>query len=298
MTPLVYALPGYAALGAALARELDAQSGEILVRRFPDGESYVRLLTPPAGRRVIFAAGLDRPDEKSLALYFAASAARELGATSIGLVAPYLGYMRQDARFNDGEAITSVHFAAWLSRFIDWLVTVDPHLHRHPSLDRIYSIPSRVVAAAPAISRWIREHVRDPLVIGPDAESMQWAQRVAAGADCPAIGLSKQRHGDRAVEVSLPDVGALRDRSPVLIDDIISTASTMIAAVQQLRAASMPQAPICVGVHAVFAGNAHAALEHAGVARIVTCNTIAHPTNAIDVLPDIAHATAAFASSG
>ena len=290
MNTLIYPLHGGAALAAALARELGAELGEIGVRRFPDGESYVRLLTSPQGREVIFAGSLDHPDEKSIELYFAASTARELGAVRVGLVAPYLAYMRQDARFNAGEAVTSVHYARWLSQFLDWLVTVDPHLHRHPSLDCVYSIPSRVVAAAPAISRWIRAQVPAALVIGPDAESAQWASQVAAGAGCPSTVLTKQRRGDRDVEVSRPDLAQWRERTPVLIDDIISTARTMIAAAAQLRAAGMTQAPVCIGVHALFAGDALAALSDANVARIVTCNTVAHASNAIDVVADIARA--------
>jgi hypothetical protein len=65
---------------------------------------------------------LNAPDDKTLALLFAARTARELGATSVGLVAPYLAYMRQDRRFVAGEAITSVHFAALVSTAVDWLV--------------------------------------------------------------------------------------------------------------------------------------------------------------------------------
>jgi ribose-phosphate pyrophosphokinase len=64
----------------------------------------------------------------------------------------------------------------------------------------------------------------------------------------------------------------------------------MIAAIEQLHAREVRRAPICIGVHGLFAGDAHAELAAAGVARIVTCNTIRHATNAIDVLPDIASA--------
>jgi len=290
MKPLVYALPGQEAFAAALARELGAGCGDIMLRRFPDGESYVRLLTPPKDRAVIFVCGLDRPNEKSLELYFAAATARELGANRIGLVVPYLAYMRQDARFNPGEAVTSVWFARWLSQYLDWLVTVDPHLHRHPSLDTIYSIPAAVAGAAPAISRWIKSHVADPLVIGPDAESAQWAGHVAAGAGCPGVVLGKQRLGDHEVTISAPDLAAWRDRTPVLVDDIISTAQTMITAIARLRAAGMTRPPVCIGVHALFAGDAFAALGAAGVAKIATCNTIAHASNAIDVVPEIVSA--------
>ena len=287
MTPLVYALPGYESLGAELARRLGAECGAISARRFPDGEVYVRLLTPPRERQVILACGLERPDEKFLEILFAASVARELGATSVGLVTPYLSYMRQDARFNPGEAVTSKHFAQLLSQSLDWMVTVDPHLHRYASLDEIYTLRSAVAPAAPAIARWIRAQVADALVIGPDAESAQWVERVAAAADCPCVVLTKQRRGDRDVEVSLPGVGRWRDRTPVLIDDIISTARTMIAAALQLRSAGMVRPAVCVGVHALFAGDAFDALCAAGVATIASCNTIAHPSNAIDVLPEI-----------
>ena len=66
-----------------------------------------------------------------LPLIFAAATARELAAAKIGLVAPYLAYMRQDRRFNPGEAVTSRQVAGLLSSAFDWLVTVDPHLHRY-----------------------------------------------------------------------------------------------------------------------------------------------------------------------
>jgi ribose-phosphate pyrophosphokinase len=84
-----------------------------------------------------------------LPLLFAADTARDLGARRIGLVAPYLAYMRQDIRFHAGEAVTSRTFAAILSRHLDWLVTVDPHLHRYHELSEIYRIPTQVVHAAP-----------------------------------------------------------------------------------------------------------------------------------------------------
>jgi len=153
MKPLVYAWPGCEALGAALVTGLPAEPGEITVRRFPDGETYVRLVTPPAGRDVVFACGLDHPDDKLSGLQFAAVTARELGAIRVGLVAPYLAYMRQDTRFHDGEAVASRAFAGWLSRIVDWLVTMDPHLHRHAALGEIYAIPTAVVSSTSAISR-------------------------------------------------------------------------------------------------------------------------------------------------
>lgn len=289
MRPLLLPLPGNEALAADLASRLGAESGILTVHRFPDGESHVRLESPVAGRPVVLVCTLDRPDDRLLPLVFAAATARELGATAVGLVCPYLGYMRQDARFQSGEAVTSAIFARLLDPWIDWLITVDPHLHRRRSLAEIYAVPATVLHAAPVIADWIRAAVPAPLLVGPDEESGQWVSAVAAAAEAPCLVLEKTRPGDRSVEVSVPAVERWRDRTPVLVDDIVSTARTMIETVGHLRRAGLA-APVCVGVHAVFAGEAWHDLLVAGAGRIVTCNTIAHPSNAIDLAPLLADA--------
>ena len=289
---VVCALPGNDALAAALARELHAATGELAVRRFPDGETYLRFVTPVNGCKVVLACSLHHPDDQSMPLLFAAATAKELGAAAVGLVTPYLGYMRQDNRFQDGEAVTSALFAKTLSQHIDWLVTVDPHLHRWHSLDQIYSVPSKVVPAAPLLATWIKANIEAPVLIGPDAESDQWVSAVAALAGAPHVVLEKTRRGDRDVSVSIPDPGVLRGRTPVLVDDIISTGRTMMAAARHALAQGLP-APVCIGVHAVFAGDAHEALLAAGAARVITTNTIPGPTAVIDVFPAMALAAAA-----
>ncbi|MEO8136821.1 MAG: ribose-phosphate pyrophosphokinase-like domain-containing protein, partial [Betaproteobacteria bacterium] len=93
-------MSGHEAHVAAIAGANDCEIGHLALRRFPDGESYVRLLTPVAGCEVVFVTSLDDPDGKTLQLLFVAAAARDLGAQRVGLVAPYLAYMRQDTRFN------------------------------------------------------------------------------------------------------------------------------------------------------------------------------------------------------
>lgn len=289
MKPVILALPENEQFATGLAAKLQAEVGRMTVRRFPDGESYVRIESPVDGRNVALACGLHDPDSKIPALLFAASTARELGAARVGLVAPYLGYMRQDKRFNEGESITSVHFAKLISQYVDWLVTVDPHLHRRKSLDDIYSVPSIVVHAAPLLAQWISANVDSPILIGPDSESEQWVSEVARGANAPWLVLEKVRRGDRDVSVSIPDITALRGRTPVLVDDIISTARTMMAAVRHLTGQGLA-APVCIGVHAIFSGDAHAELLSAGAARIVTTNTIPNSSNAIDLTPAIADA--------
>lgn len=282
MSAVVLSFPGHEDLARVISARLGATEGRLELRRFPDGESYVRLDAPVAGKSVVLVCGLHRADEKALPLLFAAAAARDSGAVRVGIVAPYLGYLRQDKRFREGEAVSSATFARIVSGFADWLVTVDPHLHRYRSLGEIYSLRTAVVHAAPAVSAWIRSNVTEGFLIGPDSESEQWVAEVGRGAGCPYVVLAKTRHGDREVEVTIPDIDRFHDRTPVLVDDIVSTARTMIETVNHLKRAGM-RPPVCIGVHPIFAGDALSELSAAGAVRIVSSNTIPHSTNAIDI---------------
>ncbi|MBI1210156.1 MAG: ribose-phosphate diphosphokinase [Alphaproteobacteria bacterium] len=286
MAATVISYPGNERLARALADRLSLEVTLLETRHFPDDELYFRVEGDVKGKTVVVACTLDRPNEKIVGLQLLASLLRDLGAAKIMLVAPYLAYMRQDRAFHGGEGVSARYVARLLSAAFDGLATVDPHLHRIAALSDVYSIPTRLVHAAPAISDWIVRNVRSPLVIGPDGESAQWAEDIARRAACPAVVLEKERLGDRDVRVSLPNPDSLTGRTPVLVDDIISTARTMIAAIDHLRAMSAPT-PICIGVHAIFAGDAYELLRTGGPARIVTCNTIEHETNGIDVRPQI-----------
>lgn len=289
MSLILLPAPGGEEAATALAPLLAGTLGAVQSRRFPDGECYLRIHEELEGHDVAVTACLRDPDPQALGLWYLADSARELGARSVGLVAPYLPYMRQDRRFQTGEAVTARSFARFVSSAFDWLVTVDPHLHRIAALAEVYTIPCVTVAAAPAIAQWVAANVTDPLIVGPDAESEQWAADVAARAGCPFTVLQKHRLGDRDVEIGLPSAVAWRGRTQVLIDDIISSARTMVVAVRRIREASGRE-PVCIGVHAVFAAGAEEALREAGAARVVTCNTLAHGSNGIDVMPLVAQA--------
>jgi ribose-phosphate pyrophosphokinase len=280
MTPVVLAMPGNELLADKLSNLFGSDRVSLDVRRFPDGESYVRVEGSVAQREAFIVCTLDHPDDKLVPLLLLACAVREAGAKRVGLVAPYLAYMRQDKIFKPGETISAQHFASWICDHFDWLVTVDPHLHRIASLSQIYRIPNRVVQAASEVARWLHLHVRLPLLIGPDEESAQWVGEVAKRIDAPFIVLEKMRRGDRNVEIAIPEVSRWRANTPVLLDDIVSTARTMIETIGHLHRAGLA-APVCVAVHAVFAQTAFEDLRASGVAEIVSCDTIRHPSNQI-----------------
>jgi len=283
---VLIALPGSEVHAERLASRLALPVVVPELRRFPDGELYVRIDRDLAGEQVALVGNLTH--DTMLAIAFVAGCARDLGARGVGVVAPYLAYMRQDSRFNPGEAVTARYFGKLVSSTIDWLVTVDPHLHRFDSLASCYTIPTTIARAAPAIARWIADAVEHPVLVGPDAESRQWVAAVADGCGAPFIVLEKTRRGDRDVSVSAPD-GPWNGHTPVVIDDIVSTGRTMVEATRQLRAAGS-SAPLCIAIHAVFADAVHELLLAAGARDIVTCDTIAHASNRICVVDSIADA--------
>lgn len=296
MNRVLMPFPADAALAGTFATPLQARVSPVAWRHFPDGESLVALDDALGGADVAILASLRHADVLALPLRFAARTAREFGARSVGLIAPYLGYMRQDTRFHPGEAVSTPLFAQFLEEAFDWLVTVDPHLHRVERLQSLYRIPTTHVSATPAVARWIAKAVPNAVLIGPDSESEQWVADIAVRSGMPWQVLAKERHGDYDVRVSLPDPQAVAGRTPVLIDDIVSSGHTILETLAHLRRLTLPP-PLLVAIHPVFAGDAYARLQEAGLARIVSTDTIAHPSNAIALGADLAAAASTLMSA-
>ncbi|MBB1488947.1 ribose-phosphate pyrophosphokinase [Oceanospirillum sediminis] len=288
-TPLLFDLNDGSSLADSLCHLLQAETGELNRRQFPDGESYLQVVSPANGRDIIVLCTLYQPDSKFLPLIYLAETLKEMGARKVILVAPYLAYMRQDKRFKQGECVTSRHFAALISRSFDALITVDPHLHRYNSLDEVYSIPGIVVQSANSVAHWISQQIEQPLLIGPDIESEQWVAEVARLAGAPFEVLLKERHGDRDVRVSLPHVENYLQHTPVLVDDIISSGRTMLETIEHLKNAGMAPV-ICIGTHGLFADRAYQQMQASHTADVITCNTVNHQSNAIDMAPALAEA--------
>lgn len=291
MIPLIFAQPHNTQVAEFLSSEDLANSfskqlnGEIAnfeIRNFPDGETYIRVLSNCLNRDIIILANLHQPNSKLLPLIFLCDILKEMDCNKITLIAPYLPYMRQDIQFHPGEAVTSRFFAKLLSQQIDHLITIDPHLHRYHSLSQIYSCETSVIQANPAIADWIKKNIKKPFIVGPDNESEQWAANVANMIDCPYLILDKQRFGDKDVSVSASSAEEFKGLTPVLIDDIISTGRTMVKTAEWLANEGLCP-PICIGVHALFSGDALAVMKQAKIEKVLTCSTIAHETNQIEV---------------
>jgi ribose-phosphate pyrophosphokinase len=278
---LILAAPGNEELAERIAGRLGADWLAIEQRRFPDGESYVRLPGAVRGRAAHVVCTLSQPDEKLAPLLLAADAAREAGAARVGLVAPYLAYMRQDTIFKPGEAVSARAFAKAVSAAFDSLVTVEPHLHRIARLEEVYAIPCRTAEVAPLFADWIAARIDRPLLVGPDSESRQWVQAVAKAAGAPFTVMTKTRLGDRQVTIEAPDLSPYNGRRPVLVDDILSSGQTLAEAAKALVGAGF-EAPYGLIVHALapaaVISEVSEAFEH-----LAATNTAPSPIAEIDV---------------
>ncbi len=276
---LVLAFPDYRESAQRLADAAGLPFAEIGVHRFPDGESRVTLPQRlPA--QVIICRSLDRPNEKLVELALAAETARTLGAAQATLVAPYLGYMRQDMAFHPGEAVSQRIVGALLARWFDAVVTVDPHLHRVHELGQ--AVPARysaALSAAAPMADFLASNLDRPLLLGPDEESKQWVARVAQRRGFDFLVARKQRLGDREVMEFLPEA-EYSGRNLVLLDDVASTGRTLEAAAHALSV-HRPASVSALVTHALFVDDAQARLENAGVTRLWSTDSIPHPTNTI-----------------
>ncbi|HEV2613425.1 MAG TPA: ribose-phosphate diphosphokinase [Gammaproteobacteria bacterium] len=258
------------------------EKADFILREFPDGESYLKINADVKNREIFIFNSLNNPNQKILPLLFLVKYLKEQGTKHITLASPYLPYMRQDKIFNPGEVLSSKYFAELLSDHIDKLITVDPHLHRYKNLSEIYRCENKVLHATNEIADYIKHNIKNPIIIGPDAESEQWAKEIADDVGAPYVIAQKKRMNDYEVDMLIPGIEKFKKNTPVLIDDIISTAQTMIKAVSALRILGFAP-PVCIGVHAVFAGDAYENLVAAGPEKIITCNTIKHSSNQIDL---------------
>ena len=265
-----------------ICEKLHYEKGNITIHHFPDQETMVRIHTELKGKSVIFICSTNNPNEKIATLIFASETAKALGASRIGLLAPYLAYMRQDKQFHPGESITSHYFSRLLSSYFDSIVTIDPHLHRIQSLNCIFTIPAITLHATKPIAQWIRKNIQKPVLIGPDNESEQWVKEIADTINANYRVVEKIRLGDKQVKSTIPDLNQYEGYTPVIIDDMISTAKTMIETVNHLKKQGFKKV-FCIGVHALFSENAYFELCDTQIAEVVTCNTIFHPSNKIDV---------------
>ena len=277
----IQSLPSCVSDANRLASRLGLSLQEIALHRFPDGE--MRVTVGRAASTTIVYASLDQPNDKLLAILFAAEALRRGGARRLVLLAPYLCYMRQDAAFHEGEAISQKAVGRLLAATVDRVITVDAHLHRTTDIRAVFpGIEAENLSAMPAIANAVRITGIDPatIVVGPDAESRPWVSDLAGRLGLAHAVAQKIRRGDRAVDIGFAEPASVAGRPVLLVDDIVSSGGTLIASAKALSAAGA-KAIDAIITHALFPPEMVIEFADAGIRSIRSTSSVPHPTNAI-----------------
>ncbi|MBU0470248.1 MAG: ribose-phosphate diphosphokinase [Nanoarchaeota archaeon] len=267
-----------------LAKQLKVKYSPLTVSAFPDGDIYLKFNTELKGKKVVIVQSFQPHSDMSLFdIVFAAETAKDLGAKKVILAAPYLAYMRQDKRFNPGEAISSRIMAKLLNGCIDKIITIDPHIHRYKSLKDIFTISTKKMTANLVMADYIKKRIKSGVIIGPDWESYQWAEEIANKIKFECTVFKKTRFSSRHVEEEMIKPVELKGKNVVIVDDIISTGHTMIEAAKKARKMKA-KSVMAIGVHGLFVENGLKKME-SYFDSIVTTNCIEHKTNKIDISP-------------
>jgi ribose-phosphate pyrophosphokinase len=281
MSVILHAFRDQAAEAQRLAAALRVPLAFVEVHKFPDGEVLPRIPSP-ASTTIVYRS-LNEPNAKLVELLLAVDAWRSNGVKRLILVAPYLPYMRQDVAFRSGEPVSQRVLAGLLDNAFDRIVTVDPHLHRTPSLEALFPNCECVhLFGADALVSRLRMSPPPPetLVVGPDIESRPWVARIAAPLGLDHATCRKVRRSDADVEIESPSGLAVAGRPILLVDDICSTGGTLRKATTILR--SSGAGPITIFItHMLGDAMVVESMLQAGAKGVISTDSCPGPTSEV-----------------
>lgn len=271
------------ALAWEVSKLLKTELGKLDVSNFPDGELYVRVDTPVKGKECAVIQST-RTNQDLLELLFTLDALRDIGAQQVHTIIPYMGYMRQDKRFKDGEALTSKTVLKLLHELSDSITTINCHFLDSEGEAFYNHVPMYNIDTIPLIAEYFRDKVRKPIFIAPDKGSLSYAKEAAKQLNCDFDHLQKTRLSgtevvlkNKKLEVSGKDV--------IILDDIISTGGTIVEAAKIIR--GWKPASVNVGcVHGLLLKGVE--MFQGAVDRLVATNTLDNPVSRISVAGTIA----------
>ena len=279
----MYVVSGSASKNIAshLVRELSANIADVEIRRFIDGECYVRVKDDLEGEDVVIVQNT-YPDENIIETILLKSAVKDMGPRSLTLVIPYFGYARQDRKFLEGEAVSAKALAEIIGEDVDLIVTVDPH---KDYITEFFKTKAISCSAVPEIARYLADRDID-VVLAPDKGAVGRAKRASEILGCESDFLEKVRISDEIVEMKTKRID-VKDKTVAIIDDIISTGGTMAKAVEEMKKQGAKKIYVAC-THGLFIGNAIDKIEKAGASEVISTDTIENAYSKVKVAPQIA----------
>jgi len=259
-------------LGNKVCKFLGLDAGKIEISRFPDGEIDMKILEDVRGADVYVIQPTCPPvNENLMELLILIDCLRRASAERITAVIPYFGYARQDRKAEgrvpiSAKLVANIITAAGATRAL----AIDLHAAQ---LQGFFDIPMDHLYAAPVLVEYFRQlNIKDLTIVSPDVGGIKMARAYAKRLNADLAIVDKRRSGPTETEV-MHIIGDVEGRNVILVDDMISTATSITEAAKHCRKKGAKDIYIC-GTHAVLAGKAVEKLQKAPVKEVVVTDTI------------------------
>lgn len=261
-------------LACEIAEHMGMPLADLTVRRFVDGEIFVRIDQNARGRDAFIIQPTPPPAESIIELLLLIDAAKRASAARITAIVPYYGYARQDRKDQPRVAIGAKLMANLIAAAgADKLLGMDFHTHQ---IQAFFDIPVDHLYAAPVLTRYfLGLGLEDPVVIAPDVGAAKMARGFARRLNASFAIIDKRRPAANVAEV-MQVVGEVEGRPCIIVDDMIDTAGTLVSVVHALRERGAAEI-YAAATHALLSGPAVTRLENAPLEEVVVTNTVHVP---------------------
>jgi ribose-phosphate pyrophosphokinase len=260
------------ALAEEIAQHLGISLGNAQVKRFSDGEIWVEVDENVRGRDTFIIQPTCSPaNEHLMELLIMVDALKRASADRITAVIPYYGYARQDRKVQARTPITSKLVADLLTAAgTSRILAMDLHAGQ---IQGFFNIPFDHLFATPVLLDYIRDHLTNHLVIvSPDAGGTERARAYAKRLEASLAMIDKRRAAPNVSEV-MNVIGDVKDKTAIIVDDIVDTAGTLTQAAQALKEKGARKVFACI-THPVLSGKAVANIEKSVLSELIVTNTI------------------------
>jgi len=270
--PVLFTGNANPALAQAIADCLEVSLGDVTVGRFPEGEILVQINENVRGRDVFMIQPTCVPSNDNLMeLLILLDAAKRASARRITAVLPYYGYARQDRKDRPRVPITAKLVANLIvSAGANRVLTMDLHAGQ---IQGFFDIPvDHLYSINVLCEHFLEKNLKDLVVVTPDVGGLKMARAYAKALDAPLAIVDKRRESVRQVKV-MNIIGEVADRNVVIVDDLVSTGSSLVEAAVALRSAGALDIYAAV-VHPVLAGEAVERIESSIINEMIVTDTI------------------------
>lgn len=274
---------------------LGIEPGKVKLSRFKSGEIYVHYEESIRNYDVFLVQSLSHPiNELFVELLVMIDAAKRASARTINVIMPYYGYARQERKSAPREPISAKLLADVLTTAgANRVVTIDLHA---PAIQGFFNIPVDHLTALDLMTDYLKaQQIPNPVIVSPDAGRASMAEKLANGLDSPFAIMIKKRpaHNESVITHVIGDVAG---HTPIIIEDLIDTGSTIVNVVEGLKERGAEDAYVCA-THGLFSANALEKLDHPNIRQVVVTDSIAQPelhsshVQVLSVAPMLARAT-------